>query len=368
MDKLELAIRIATEADVSGMDKTGDAAARMSDKVSKSSNDAERAARDYAGASDNLASKSGQATGGLGALAAGFELVGAEKYATSLQSASMATDFFSGVGDIANLVLESQAVANAKAALSAAKATVVTKAQAAATKTMTAVQWALNAAQSANPIGLIIIAIIALVALFVILYKRSDRFRELVQKVGKAGREALGWVVDKAGDLVGWFRDKLPQAASTMKDLLVRYITFITTPYRKLIGWSADLVGFFREKIPAGLRVLRDMAGGAIEKLTSPLQTAKDIAEDLYGWVKKILDKLPSIDLPSIPGLGKSSVVSSVGDTVGGWFNRSATMTAQAQPTAVFNLYDVLDPVAVAQKIEGLLTQHTRIFYGPVPA
>lgn len=362
----QLAIKIATEADVSGMDKTATAAKRMSDDVASSSRTAERAARDYAGASDNLASKSGQATGGLGALAAGFELVGAEKYATSLQSASMATDFFSGVGDIANLVLESQAVANVKAALSAAKATVITKAQAAATKTMTAVQWALNAAQSANPIGLIVIAVIALVALFVILYKRSDRFRELVQKVGKFGREAIGWIVEKASDLVGWFRDKLPGAASTMKDLLIRYIKLITTPYRKLIEWSMDLVGYFRDRIPAAIRILRDMAGTAFEKITAPIRTAAGYAEDLYDWVKKILDKIPDIDLPSfddIPGFGKTGVGGFLGKATPG-----ALPAAPQQPTAVFNLYDVLDPVAVAQKIEGLLTQHTRIFYGPTPA
>ena len=48
--------------------------------------------------------------------------------------------------------------------------TIVTKAQAAA-------QAVLNAAMSANPIGLIIAAIVALVAAFVVLWKRSETFR-----------------------------------------------------------------------------------------------------------------------------------------------------------------------------------------------
>ena len=45
-------------------------------------------------------------------------------------------------------------------------------------KTAAAVQWALNAAQSANPIGLIISAILGLIAVFVTLWKKCDWFRE----------------------------------------------------------------------------------------------------------------------------------------------------------------------------------------------
>lgn len=46
------------------------------------------------------------------------------------------------------------------------------------TKLVTAAQWLLNAALNANPIGLIVIAIGALVAAFVVLWKKSEKFRE----------------------------------------------------------------------------------------------------------------------------------------------------------------------------------------------
>lgn len=45
---------------------------------------------------------------------------------------------------------------------------------------MTVAQWALNAAMSANPIGLIIAAIAGLVAIFVILFKKNEGFRNFV--------------------------------------------------------------------------------------------------------------------------------------------------------------------------------------------
>lgn len=59
-------------------------------------------------------------------------------------------------------------------------ATIKTKAQALWTSILAAKQWLLNAAMTANPIGLVIAAIAALVAGFIIAYRRLDWFRGLV--------------------------------------------------------------------------------------------------------------------------------------------------------------------------------------------
>jgi phage-related minor tail protein len=55
--------------------------------------------------------------------------------------------------------------------------TIATELWAARTAIMTAAQWALNAAQAANPVGLVIAAIVALVAGFVYLWNTSEGFR-----------------------------------------------------------------------------------------------------------------------------------------------------------------------------------------------
>lgn len=57
-----------------------------------------------------------------------------------------------------------------------------------ATGIVTAAQWALNVALTANPIGLIIVAIIALVAVFVLAYQHSTTFRNIVNAVFNAMR------------------------------------------------------------------------------------------------------------------------------------------------------------------------------------
>jgi len=67
-----------------------------------------------------------------------------------------------------------------------------------ATKVWAAVQWVLNAALSANPIGLVIIGVAALVAGIVIAYKRSETFRRIVdaafRAVWGAAKFAFDWI------------------------------------------------------------------------------------------------------------------------------------------------------------------------------
>lgn len=90
--------------------------------------------------------------------------------------------------------------ATAYVALTAAGAayTAFQAASAAATGGLTVAQWALNAALSANPIGLVVIAIAALVAGLVIAYKRSDTFRSIVDGAFKAVGAAGKWLWNSA--------------------------------------------------------------------------------------------------------------------------------------------------------------------------
>ena len=70
------------------------------------------------------------------------------------------------------------------------------KLAAVASGVLTAAQWALNAAMSANPIGLIVIGIAALAAGFVYAYTHSETFRAGVDAVTGALKDAFGWVKD----------------------------------------------------------------------------------------------------------------------------------------------------------------------------
>lgn len=58
---------------------------------------------------------------------------------------------------------------------------VMLKAQAFYTGIVTGAQWLLNAAMTANPIGIIVVAIGALVAAFVVAYNKSEKFRAVIK-------------------------------------------------------------------------------------------------------------------------------------------------------------------------------------------
>lgn len=67
----------------------------------------------------------------------------------------------------------------------------VSLASTAVTKTFAAAQTALNVVMDANPIGLVVLAITALVGAFVLAYKHCKTFRDIVNKVGKAIKDVF---------------------------------------------------------------------------------------------------------------------------------------------------------------------------------
>ena len=356
-----LAIEIVGDAAdaASALDSVGDAAERMADRVDAATRDADGAASRLSGvgdAADTLDDKAGRATGALGALSAGFELVGAEKYAGALQGAAMATDFFSGVGQAATLVMESGGLAAAKAKVAVVAKSIAEKAAAAATKALAIAQRVLNAAMRANPIGLVVTALGFLVAGIVLAYKRSERFRAIVQAVMRGARTAVGWVVDKIGDLVGWFRDKAPAAANRLREVAVRAFLLITTPQRKVIELVGKVVDWFRDKIPGAAATLREKAVAAwdkvksgVDKLLDPVRKVRDTIQDLVGWIKKI-------DFPSPPDWLDKVVPGKV-------FGRTTTtggggMVAGGN-TFVITVNGAVDPDSTARQIEQLVARRS---------
>lgn len=298
----ELALRVVADvADAAGgLDQT----AEKLDKVS--------------GAADGLDSKMGAATGALGALASGFELVGLEGFAEGLGQVSMATDFFSGVGQTATLVLESTKVQAALAKAQTIGHAVATRGSAAATVVMTGAQKALNIAMKANPIGLIVTALTLLVGGLILAYNKSDTFRTLVDRVGEAGRAAFKLIADKVGD-----------AVEVVKDV----VTWVGNVPEKLSGVSTK-------------------AGELGDKLAAPFVAAKNAVEDLVGWIA-------NIDWPEPPKWltdlgGKIGLRAGAGD-----YSLGPTMAPTAAvPSVAITITGALDPYAVAVQVRDLLTRY----------
>lgn len=97
----------------------------------------------------------------------------------------------------------------------------VSLASTAVTKTFTAAQAALNVVMDANPIGLVVLAITALVGAFVLAYKHIKPFRDIVNKTGEAIKklftgkydweQSFGKGLSKLGKSFQNFAKKIPQ-------------------------------------------------------------------------------------------------------------------------------------------------------------
>lgn len=152
-------------------------------------------------------------------------------------------DYARAFGDIAGGFTATLGPALEAATTKFGKLTWVTKIQAVA-------QGALNAVMAANPIFLVVAAVAALTAGFVIAYKKSETFRNVVDGAMAGVRSAIDWTVKK----FEWFVGKLTDGVSEAAGVLGGIAELITTPYRLAFRGIADLwnntVGKLHVSIP----------------------------------------------------------------------------------------------------------------------
>lgn len=146
-----------------------------------------------------------------------------------------------GLGALASIVIATK-VATAGLKIAQDIAAVATKAWAAG-------QWLLNAALDANPIGLIVIAIAALVAGIIIAYKESGTFRDIVKTamggivtafhaVVDAGKVVVAAVVGSFQAVVGAIRAAVGFIAGVMS----AFVLAITLPTRIALALALAIV------------------------------------------------------------------------------------------------------------------------------
>ena len=78
-----------------------------------------------------------------------------------------------------------------------------TTAQAIANGDLTFSQWALNAAFAANPIGMVVIALTAIVGALVLAYKHSETFRNIIQGLWEKFKQLGAFIVSIPSMVVG---------------------------------------------------------------------------------------------------------------------------------------------------------------------
>lgn len=246
-------------------------------------------------AGDDVSSKSSQAAGAMGDLAGGLELIGASGAAVALEGVAIATQVAAGAGDIANLVANTTIGRYVVKAASATAATAATVAHTVATGAMTAAQTALNLVMSANPIALVVIAVVALTAGIILLYRNSETFREIVQRAFEVATLGIRTTIAVIELVVGWFRDLGPIA----RDAWEAVSRAVEDRIDDAKGFVEDLVDFVKDAPRDAASFVADQ----FSRMFAPIQ-------DAIQWVQDLIDKIKDIDFPDvdIPFVGRRSI------------------------------------------------------------
>lgn len=211
-----------------------------------------------------------------------------------------------------------------------------------ATAIWTAAQWLLNAALDANPIGLIVLAI-----------------------VGAAG---LVFALKKAYDSSKTFHD----AVDDLFDLIKKGIDAYLTPYKA--AWGAIKTAFdtVKDAIEAGIATKAlDALKGVFDALIEPLRTIARIfgriagvtfdalidgIKTLIGWIDKIhIPKIPDW----VPGIGGKAAPGAFVVPGARGFGIAAPLSATGGSLTI-NVFGALDAEGTARQVRRLLTAHDR--------
>lgn len=240
------------------------------------------------------------------------------------------------VGIIAAL---SGAILIANAALKAYQALQV--AVKVATAAWTAVQWLLNAALNANPIGLAVIALAALAAGLVLAYQKSETFRNIVHA-------AMDVVTDAVKAL-----DKAFDAARKAAFDAWNWIT----DHWKIALFAFGPIGAAVYLISENFDRIKSMAVAAFNAIESGIKLVLEPLKKLLELLKKV--KLPKIKLPDLPG--PLMMPGGVHGAAGRSGARAAGGVATSAAGGItVNVYGAIDPEGTARTIMRVLTAHER--------
>jgi TP901 family phage tail tape measure protein len=162
-----------------------------------------------------------------------------------------ALKLMSGIATVAQGVIGvaqgmSAAIKGVQLAQSASTAALVANkvamlAQAAASKVVAAGQWLLNAAMSANPIGIVIVAIGALIAAFAILWNSSEEFRGFVIGIWEAISAAFFAAVEFIKGIPAEIVKLFGAFVTFFAELPARLWEWLVASAQKILEWGQDI-------------------------------------------------------------------------------------------------------------------------------
>ena len=176
-----------------------------------------------------------------------------------------------------------------------------------ALKLQAAAQWLVNFAMEANPIGLIIIGLVALGVALVVLWKKSETFRKIVTGAWDAikaaavatfnwfknvGSTMFNFIKDAASSVFSWLKKNWPLILAILTApfggmyvyLAIKFWPQITGFLNKLWGWVKGAFAKVWSGVKAVLLAPFDAAKALISQFTDSKSGLRHIFSSVWSW------------------------------------------------------------------------------------
>ncbi|MFI3171757.1 MAG: phage tail tape measure protein [Clostridia bacterium] len=178
------------------------------------------------------------------------------------------------------------------------------------TETMTIAQWLLNAAMTANPIGIVVALIAGLIAALVYLWNTNEGFRDFIINMFVAIGDAITSFVD---GVVKFFTETIPEALQKLNSNFKAWVDNIIS---SLIGWLSGLW-------QAGVTFVTNLWSGVSSMVSTMTTNVRNFVNSVISTVKDLLSgsTLLSVGKNLIYGLwnGISNVTTWLYDKISGF-------------------------------------------------
>jgi tape measure domain-containing protein len=188
-------------------------------------------------------------------------------------------------------------------------------------KLVTAVQTALNIVLTMNPIGLIIVAIGALIAIFVVLYKKSDKFRNVVNELFKTIIDAVKSIWDAIKPaleqlwkaiqniwealqpVVNFLIDVLITHIKTMIEVIKFLIPVISEVINYIIKGATMVINFYTAYVKKVIEIITTIIGYIVTFASNVIKLFNNIKTKIGNAINSIINFIISIPskIASVP-------------------------------------------------------------------
>lgn len=188
--------------------------------------------------------------------------------------------------------------------------------------------WALNAAMAANPIGLVVVALAALVAGLVLAYKNSETFRRIVDGALRAVGAAFDWMVTAAKNALGWLASNWQTVTTIITGPIGLAVGLVSGHADEIVGFFTALPGRIAGAIMAGAAALATAVLWLKDRIVGGIKAYVGLYVEVGRWlVNRIVDGVKAMAgaLADAAGWLKNRVVEGVRAAIeafkslGGW-------------------------------------------------